>query len=68
MSILGVVNDCPEAIIYESPSENSEVLSVIPCLTEVMIDEYESTDYFYKICTATSVEGYCDKNYIAVQP
>lgn len=68
MSAIGVVNDCQEAIVYEHPSKKSEVLSALPCLTRVMIDEDQSTNCFYKIYTATSVEGYCDKNYIAVQP
>jgi len=40
------------------------VICTINCHAEVEIDELESTDDFYKICTASGVEGYCMKKFI----
>jgi hypothetical protein len=33
-----------------------------------MIDEKESTEEFYKVCTAAGIEGFCMKKFIAIQP
>lgn len=66
MSNVGVVTDCDWASVYVYPKIGSEIICRIPSLTEVEIDEDESTEKFYKIFTETSIEGYCAKKYIAV--
>lgn len=66
MIVVGVVTDAQWVSIYEYPEIGSEIICRIPAMTEVEIDEYESTDEFYKIFTETSIEGYCLKKYIAV--
>lgn len=66
MSNIGVVTDCNWASVYAYPKIGSEIICRIPALTEVEIDEGESTDKFYKIYTETSIEGYCAKKHIAV--
>lgn len=64
---MGIVVDCDKLNVREEPNANSAVLSIIERSTEVMIDESESTDEFYKICTETSIEGFCMKKFIAIQ-
>lgn len=64
---IGVVTDCLSLNIRKEPKSDAEVLCSIPCLTEVTIEENESTDEFYKICTGSGIEGFCMKKYIAVQ-
>lgn len=68
MSNTGVITDCQRVKVLETPNVDSDLVCTLPCLTEVMIDLAESTEDFYKIYTATSVEGYCMKKYIAVRP
>lgn len=63
---VGVVVNCMCAYIFESPDVNSNVVAELRALSNVLIDENGSTDDFYKIYTATSMEGYCPKKFIAV--
>ena len=67
-SVLGIVHNCLTLNIREEPEKDAGVVCSISCLTEVMVDENESTDEFYKICTASGIEGYCMKKYISVHP
>lgn len=52
--------------VHEEPKENSEVLGIIDRTTNVLIDDAESTEDFYKICTETGLEGFCVKQFITV--
>lgn len=63
----GVVTDCLRLNIRETPASDGNVMSIIDCLTEVMVDLESSTNEFYKISTATGVEGFCVKKYIALR-
>lgn len=63
----GIVTDCLKLNIRKEPSPNSRIVCAIDCLTEVIIDEKESTDEFYKICTVSGVEGFCMKKFITIQ-
>ena len=65
--VTGVVVNCLVNDILDKPSDDAVVITHLPSLTEVMVDEDESTDNFYKIYTATSIEGYCNKRFIAVR-
>lgn len=63
---IGSVVDCKMLNVRKEPSIESEVLCEISWSTELMIYEEESTDEFYKICTASGVEGYCMKKFISI--
>lgn len=52
--------------VHEEPKENSEVLGIIYKSTNVLIDNDESTEDFYKVCTETGLEGFCMKQFITV--
>lgn len=63
---MGRVIGCVKLNVRRAPKPRAEVVCEIACDTEVEVDEAESTIDFYKICTASGVEGYCVKTYISV--
>lgn len=65
-TVTGVVTDCIKLNVRRKPSPYADIVCKIDLLSEVVINEKESTNDFYKICTASGVEGYCMKNYIAI--
>lgn len=62
----GTVVGCQALALLDAPSGEAAFVAWLPMLTEVMIEHEESTEDFYKIYTATSLEGYCEKKYIAI--
>ena len=64
--VLGVV-ECERLYMRGKPSKESKHLAILPKNTEVTIDETESTEDFYKVCTAAGIEGYCMKKFIVVK-
>lgn len=65
-ALFGSVVLCEKLNIRKTPSINGEIVQTIACGTNVVIDEDNSTNDFYKICTAAGVEGFCVKKYIAI--
>lgn len=61
---IGRVFGCTSLNVRKAPKTNAMVICTINCHAEVEIDELESTDDFYKICTASGIEGYCMKKFI----
>lgn len=64
--VIGLVSDCVNLRIRKEPDDKADVLGTIPVDTEVVIDEEESTDEFYKICTDSGLEGFCMRQFITV--
>ena len=65
---IGLVSNCKKLNIREKPTVESPVVCEIDCQTELMVDEKESTEEFYKVYTAAGIEGFCMKKFIAIQP
>ncbi len=65
---IGLVSNCKKLNVREKPTVEAPVVCEIDCQTELMIDEKESTEEFYKVCTVTGIEGFCMKKFIAIQP
>lgn len=63
----GIVTDCAKLNVRQEPNVDSDIVTVINVGTRVIVDEDSSTDDFYKIVTASSVEGFCMKDYIEIQ-
>ena len=61
---IGRVFGCTSLNVRKAPKTNAMIICTINCHAEVEIDELESTDDFYKICTASGIEGYCMKKFI----
>lgn len=64
--IIGIVTDCFSLNVREKPNKNAAIISELKVSSEVMIDEEGSTRDFYKICTATGIEGFCMKKFITI--
>ena len=64
---VGIVAGCSKLNIREEPKTDSAIISEIPCQAEVLIEEAESTEDFYKVCTPFGVEGFCMKKYIVIK-
>lgn len=66
--IIGVVANCSKLNVRENPYPTADVLGVINADTELIISEAESNKEFYKICTASGLEGYCMKKFVTIMP
>ena len=64
---VGHVCDCAKLNVRSAAKFNSNVVCEIPCGAEVEINMEESAGDFYKICTASGIEGFCMKTYISVE-
>lgn len=61
---VGHVFGCVKLNVRSAPNAEADVICTIPCNTEVEIFEEESEGNFYKIYTASGIEGFCMKSYI----
>lgn len=66
-AVVGVVTDCLKLNVRRRPRQDSDVVTVIPALSEVRVEMETSTDNFYKVCTAAGIEGFCMRKYIAIR-
>ena len=63
---IGIVIDCPRLNVRVEPRANADVVCIIERDSKVVINEAETTENFYKICTEVGVEGYCMKRFIDI--
>ena len=64
--MFGIVTDCLKMNIYNDPNENSEAITNVNCLDQVMVDPDSSTDEWYAVCTSFGIEGFCMKKFVAI--
>lgn len=62
----GVLTGSMWVNVFSEPIVDSEIVTMLPALTEVCVDLSYSTDNFYKIYTESSIEGYCQRKYVAL--
>lgn len=62
--VYGVVSECAKLRVRKEPSTDADVICELPLATEVLVDESNSTEEFYKVVTGAGVEGYCMKKFI----
>ena len=60
----GVVANCQSLNVRSEANTDAEVVSSLRVGSNVTIDEENSTEDFFKICTAAGIDGYCMKQYI----
>ena len=65
-TVTGIVSGCNRLNVRVAPVANATVICAIDQGSEVSIAEGYSTDEFYKVYTASGVEGYCMKKYIKI--
>ena len=63
-TVNGVVANCVKLNVREKPVAGSRVVGIIDATTELTVSTDDSFGVFYKICTASGVEGYCVKDYV----
>ena len=63
-TVNGVVYNCAKLNVREKPAAGSRVVSIIDAGSELSVTTDESFGNFYKICTASGIEGYCVKDYV----
>ena len=64
----GIVANCSKLNIRSEPSTDGDVVSVLAVGSEVKINLPESNKGWFKVCTATGVDGYCMRKFVNVQP
>lgn len=66
-TITGIVSDCKKLRVRNAPGLDSDAICEIEAGSIVEIDEVNSTEEFYKVCTETGIDGYCMKKFIKVE-
>lgn len=64
--VYGVVTNCAKLNVRKAPSADANIVTEIAVGTEVMVDDTESTEDFYKVVTEAGIEGYCMKKFITI--
>lgn len=64
---IGLVVDCAKLNVREEPDPDADILCEVPSQTELVIDENNSTDEYYSVCTAAGVDGFCMKKFVSIQ-
>lgn len=65
--VTGVVVDCMKLNVRSAPNRNAEVIYALNAGDRVLIEEGNSTKEYYNVYTAAGIEGYCAKEYIAIE-
>lgn len=63
----GVVVDCTGLNVREYPDRKANVISILMADSEVQVNVDEALDEWYHVFTATGLDGFCMKKYIAVK-
>lgn len=67
VAIIGIVANCGRLNVRMKPDAKSDVVCEVLSKSELMIDPDESTEDWFKVCTAAGSEGFCMKQFIEVQ-
>jgi uncharacterized protein YgiM (DUF1202 family) len=62
-----IVVGCAKLNVREEPSPRATVVAIIDASNEVVINEDESFGNYYKVLTASGIEGYCIKDYLELK-
>ena len=65
--ITGFVDNCLRLNVREKPNIDAEILTALEAGSEVRLLKDEIENGFYKICTASGLEGYCMCEYIVLK-
>lgn len=65
--VIGTVVDCNSLNVREHPDRKADVLTILMAGTDVQIAIDEKLAEWYHVYTATGLDGFCMKNYIALK-
>lgn len=60
----GIVVNCGKLNVRVEPSIDSDIVTVLNAMSEIEINVAESTGEWFKVCTATGIEGYCMRKFV----
>jgi SH3-like domain-containing protein len=63
-TVSGVVVNCAKLNVREEPSADADVVCVLDVMSEIKIDAAKSDNEWFKICTASGIEGYCMRKFV----
>lgn len=63
-TVSGVVVNCAKLNIREEPNTDAAVVCVVDVMSEIKIDVTNSSNEWFKVCTATGIEGYCMRKFV----
>lgn len=58
---------CDRLNVRQEPSKRALILGEVTKGTELVLDEEGTTEDFYKVYTATGIEGFCMKQFITIK-
>lgn len=64
--IVGTVTNCVRLNVRETPIITAKVLSEININSQLIIDETESTEEWFKVYTESGIAGFCMKKFIVI--
>lgn len=64
--IIGIVTDCLKLNIRKEPNKDSEVVAVVNCTDNLVVDTKKSTDGWYAVSTVSGIDGFCMKKFVAI--
>lgn len=63
-TVEGVVTNCAKLNVRAEPSTDAEVVCILDATSEIEIDVNKSSNEWFKVCTATGIEGYCMRKFV----
>lgn len=63
---IGKIFGYEKLYVRKDPSVDSEPVGIVTSNDDLAIDEYHSTDDFYKVYTSNGLEGYCVKKFVRI--
>lgn len=66
-TVTGIVANCAKLNVRSEPDITSDIVCVLDVTSEIEINVNESNGEWFKICTATGVEGYCMRKFVEAQ-
>lgn len=67
-TVTGIVTNCTRLNVRKNPNSTAPVVAVIDASTDLVVYVDEAAGDFFKICTASGIEGFCMKDYISLIP
>jgi uncharacterized protein YgiM (DUF1202 family) len=62
--VVGCVANCAKLNVRAKPNTNADVICVLEAASEVNINVADSNTEWFKVCTATGIEGYCMRKFV----
>lgn len=63
-TVEGIVVNCGKLNVRAEPNIDSDIVTVLNVMSEIEINVNESTGKWFKVCTATGIEGYCMRQFV----